>query len=252
MIGAFVQQKQQSPSMRGAVLLEESSTTSKEITSELSASGVTEETINAAQLVLDMYSAVLDSPPLHQLSLSRLSVSELTDLWHKLQSVDPMTHPNIIAPTGQQAQAERWCQYFEQNQGSAAPEHQALMQWEKADGDIAQAAGKRAAILEELEARTQLQRTVSQDIRDLSALEQGVNREYGTMITQLQAWVLQAGAAGVGASPDGLALRDSVAQVREALSTSLTQLTDLINQAVHKRGTVEARQRGWLSWFRLM
>lgn len=229
------------------MLLEESSTTSRESASESSASGVTEETINAAQLVLDMYSAVLDSPPLHQLSLSRLSVSELTDLWHKLQSVDPMTHPNIIAPTGQQAQAERWCQYFEQNQGSAAPEHQALMQWEKADGDIAQAAGKRAAILEELEARTQLQRTVSQDIRDLSALEQGVNREYGTMITQLQAWVLQAGAAGVGVSPDGLALRDSVAQVREALSTSLTQLTDLINQAVHKRSTVEARQRGWLS-----
>jgi len=135
--------------MRGTILLEESATTSKESTSQSSASGVTEETINAAQLVLDMYSAVLDSPPLHQLSLSRLSVSELTDLWHKLQSVDPMTHPNIIAPTGQQAQAERWCQYFEQNQGSAAPQHQALIQWEKADADIAEAAGKRAAILDQ-------------------------------------------------------------------------------------------------------
>jgi len=247
MIQTVAEKKPQPPSMRGAIFLEESSTTSKESESVVSSSGVTEETINAAQLVLDMYSAVLDSPPLHQLSLSRLSVSELTDLWHKLQSVDPMTHPNIIAPTGQQAQAERWCQYFEQNQGSAAPQHQALMQWEKADTDISEAAGKRAAILEELEARTQLQRTVTQDIRDLSALLQGVDREYGTMTNQLQAWVLQAGAAGVGSTPDGLALRDSVSQVREMLSTSLTQLNDLINQAVHKRSTVESRQRAWLS-----
>jgi hypothetical protein len=247
MIRKAAEKKTQTPSMRGAILLEESSSTSKESVSEMSSSGVTEETINAAQLVLDMYSAVLDSPPLHQLSLSRLSVSELTDLWHKLQSVDPMTHPNIIAPTGQQAQAERWCQYFEQNQGSAAPQHQAMIQWEKADGEIADAAGKRAAILEELEARTQLQRTVSQDVRDLSALLQGVDREYGTMIDQLQSWVLQAGSLGVGVSAEGLALRDSVSQVREALSTSLTQLSDLVNQAVHKRSTVEARQRGWLS-----
>merc|ERR1719387_3193829 len=132
-------------------MLEESSSSQRVQEVSSSTAAVTEETINAAQLVLDMYSAVLDSPPLHQLSLSRLSVNELTELWHKLQSVDPMTHPNIIAPTGQQAQAERWCQYFEQNQGSAAPQHQALMQWEKADTDISEAAGKRAAILEELE-----------------------------------------------------------------------------------------------------
>merc|ERR1719316_1620277 len=220
LIQAAAKPKLQPPSMRGTVLLEESSTVNKESVSELSASGVTEETINAAQLVLDMYSAVLDSPPLHQLSLSRLSVSELTDLWHKLQSVDPMTHPNIIAPTGQQAQAERWCQYFEENQQATAPEHAAKVQWEKAESEIADAAAKRAAILEELDARTQLQRTVSQDVRDLSALAKGVHREYGAMIAQLQAWVQKAGT--IAASAEGLALRDAVAAAREALSTSET------------------------------
>lgn len=227
-------------------MLEESSSSQRVQEVSSSAAGVTEETINAAQLVLDMYSAVLDSPPLHQLSLSRLSVSELTDLWHKLQSVDPMTHPNIIAPTGQQAQAERWCQYFEENQQATAPEHAAKVQWEKAESEIADAAAKRAAILEELDARTQLQRTVSQDVRDLSALAKGVHREYGAMIAQLQAWVQKAGAQGYAMTADGLALRDAVAAAREALSTSETEMGDLIRAAISKRSAVGAHQQAWL------
>lgn len=231
------------------LLFEESSTRQKTSASGTAGSAVTEETINAAQMVLDMYAAVLDSPPLHQLSLSRLSVSELTELWHKLQAVDPMTHPNIIAPTGQQAQAERWCQYFDQNQGSAAPEKAAKVQWEKADAEIADAAGKRASVLEELEARTQLQRTVSQDVRDLTALSQGVRREYGSMVDQMQEWLgsARAGIQGLAGSSDGLALRDAIAAASNELATAQTEMGDLILAAIKKRSAVELRQRGWLS-----
>merc|ERR1719421_613395 len=75
----------------------------------------TEEQARAASLVLDAYSTALDSPPLHQLSLSRIGLAQLRDLWKKLQAVDPMKYPNAAAPAGKQAQAERWCEYFEKN-----------------------------------------------------------------------------------------------------------------------------------------
>merc|ERR1719327_664392 len=120
-------------------LLEKSSSATSE-------AGESEERINVASLVLDAYSDILASPPLHKLSLSHLDTPQLQSLWDKLQAVDPMTHQKVAG--GQKAQAEQWCQYFEKNQQSASQVLKDTQKWEQAQSESAVAASMRTAVME--------------------------------------------------------------------------------------------------------
>merc|ERR1719161_3240317 len=145
-------------------LLEKSSSAETE-------AGESEERISVASLVLDAYSDTLASPPLHQLSLSRLDTPQLENLWDKLQAVDPLTHHKAAA--GQKAQAEQWCQYFEKNQQSAGQVLKDTQKWEQAESETAAAASLRTAVIEEKQVREQLLGTLAQDRQTLTSLLKG-------------------------------------------------------------------------------
>merc|ERR1712232_750869 len=88
----------------------------------------------------------------------------------QLHAADPMNSPNKVTGTGKEAQAERLCFYFEKNEQSAAPIHQALAHLENATNALIVSQSNRAAIAEEVSARTQLQKTMQSDIQNLNVL----------------------------------------------------------------------------------
>eukprot|EP00411_Alexandrium_monilatum_P054927 CAMPEP_0175437836 /NCGR_PEP_ID=MMETSP0095-20121207/55693_1 /TAXON_ID=311494 /ORGANISM="Alexandrium monilatum, Strain CCMP3105" /LENGTH=395 /DNA_ID=CAMNT_0016737557 /DNA_START=60 /DNA_END=1247 /DNA_ORIENTATION=- len=141
---------------------------------------------SVANIVLEQYSKVLRSQTLQKLARAKLSQPKLAELWQRLQKVDPLTHPGAAATAGKhQAQAERWCQYFLQNEQSASPVHRAVAQVEKDGNAFAESVSQRAAMAEEKSARQQLLRTVKEDVNSLSALLNATRQEENTSALDL-------------------------------------------------------------------
>jgi len=220
-------------------LLEKSSSTASE-------AGESEERKSVASLVLDAYSDILASPPLHQLSQSRLDTPQLKKLWEKLQAVDPMTHQKVA--DGQKAQAETWCTYFEKNQKSAGQVLQETKKWEQAESETAAAASLYTANMEEKQVREQLLGTLAQDTQVLTALLQGEQHAFHDAAAQIQGWIQRADAellSSMGA--EGMALHQSASDALNALSNAQTEMADVLELAIRKRGAVEANQKALLA-----
>lgn len=121
--------------------------------------------MQAGNAVLAQYAQTLQSKALQQLVQAKLSPPKLAALFQKLQSVDPLNHPSHSSE-----QAEQACLFFEDNAQSAAPVTQAAFKVEKGSNDVAEALSHQSALLEEMSARTQLQRTMEQDVSSLTTL----------------------------------------------------------------------------------
>lgn len=220
-------------------LLEKSSSTASE-------AGESEERKSVASLVLDAYSDILASPPLHQLSQSRLDTPQLKKLWEKLQAVDPMTHQKVA--DGQKAQAETWCTYFEKNQKSAGQVLQETKKWEQAESETAAAASLYTANMEEKQVREQLLGTLAQDTQVLTALLQGEQHAFHDAAAQIQGWIQRADAELLSVmGAEGMALHQSASDALNALSNAQTEMADVLELAIRKRGAVEANQKALLA-----
>lgn len=214
--------------------------------SAASQAGESEERISVASLVLDAYSDILASPPLHQLSLSHLDTPQLQSLWDKLQAVDPMTHQKVAG--GQKAQAEQWCQYFEKNQQSASQVLKDTQKWEAAESEAAVAASLRTAVMEEKQVREQLLGTLAQDRQVLTGLLQGEEHAFSDTAAQLQKWIQRADKelfSSTGA--DGLSLHEAAADALNVLTNAQTEMADVLELTIRKRGAVEANQKALLA-----
>jgi len=124
----------------------------------------------ARDAVLQQYAEVLHSKQLQLLAHAHLAPAKLAALWKRLQTVDPLRNATAASSKGKQAQAEQWCTYFEQNEQTAAPVRQAIAQVEKTSSELVQMKSQSAAIAEEVDARTQLQKTVERDVQSVTSL----------------------------------------------------------------------------------
>lgn len=190
--------------------------------------------ISAANAVLEHYAQVLQSPSLKQLAKAKLSPQKLAALWGRLQAVDPLTHPTLPSSQGKQAQAEQWCLYFQRNEQSATPMHKAIAQLEDDSNAFAEATSQRAALAEEINARTQLQKTVEQDVRSLTALltqvqwqENATGQEAAQAKTRLKAEQrAPSSLLDLGAATDGL--REGNEELADALQAVLQQRVQVL------------------------
>jgi hypothetical protein len=230
----------QKPAKKSSInLLEKSSSATSE-------AGESEERISVASLVLDAYSDALASPPLHKLSLSRLDTPQLKNLWDKLQAVDPMTHPK--AAGGQKAQAEQWCQYFEKNQQSAGQVLKDTQKWEQAESETAVATSLRTAVMEEKQVREQLLGTLAQDRQVLTSLLQGEQHAFKDAAAQVQKWIQRADSEIFSAAgAEGLALHQAAVDALNVIVNAQTEMSDMLELTISKRGTVEANQKALLA-----
>lgn len=191
---------------------------------------------DAASVVLEEYAGVLHSKQLQHLARARLGRAKLAALWEKLHAMDPLLHPEVSASHSKKVQqAEQWCQYFQRNEQSAAPVHQAVAKLENATNQLAEAASRRSALVEEVDARTQLQKTVMQDVQSLTALLK-VAREGQDTASLLQAGRGEAAAAGgvAGAAAELEALGSAAADLRAGHD----ELLDTLEAVMRKRGLV--------------
>jgi len=194
---------------------------------EASAYTVDMARLTAATTVLEQYAEVLKSKPLHQLAKAKLSPPKLLALYQQLRNVDPLVGKPV--PTqGKQAQAEQMCKYFQEHMKSASPIQKAVSLVETASNKLAESVSRRAALLEEIDARTQLQRTMEQDMSSLNTL--ALLAKQGEDTSALQALGKQlTGAAAM-----------AVGSAAEGVEGGHAELKDLLDLAVEKR-TLETK-----------
>lgn len=185
----------------------------------------------AATTLLEQYAEVLKSKPLRQLAKAKLSRPKLEALFNQLRKVDPLVSKTAVVAPGKQAKAEQMCKYFQEHMQAAAPVQKAVSLIEGSSNELAESVSRHAALLEEIDARTQLQRTMEQDISSLTTLaglaKQG---EDTSALMQLGNQLTGAAASAVEASAEG---------VQEAHS----ELKDLFDMALQKRQAVLDAQR---------
>lgn len=207
-------------------------------TSFLESSAVREDSsrIKVASTVLDQYSDVLRSKPLRQLAKAKLSPVKLQALYQQLKNVDPLAGSGIVLVQGKQARAEQMCQYFQDHVQVAAPVQKAVALVETASNELAESVSRRAAILEEIDARTQLQKTMEQDITSLNTLA-GLAKQ-GEDATALEALGKQlSGAAATALGSSAGELKQAHAEMKDMLDLALrkrsaalqVQLKKLVN-----------------------
>jgi len=189
---------------------------------------------------------VLRSPSLKQLARAKLSPPRIAGLWQRLQTMDPLTHPDAAPPPGKrEAQAEQWCQYFETHAQAATPVHNAVVQAEKSSNELAEAEARHAASKEEVAARTQLQRTLEQDVRSLTALLNATQQERAALgLRPVQdALDKEAASAAKGSAKELMDVDEAVQSIRD----SHVELVDLLHAALQKRTVALQAQRSKLS-----
>lgn len=181
-----------------------------------------------ATTMLQEFADVFQSKALHQLAKAQLDMPKLMALYQKLQAVDPSRHPGTMLK-GKQGEALRWCTFFESNEQSATPLHATKSQAEKAADDLAEAATRRAAILEEVAARTQLEKTVAQDMRGLSSLLEIVRVPQDASLVQRQ--LVDQGFSGAD---------EATIEVTMGVGAAGAEIEDVVQAAMKKRKEVQA------------
>jgi len=202
---------------------------------ETSASSIDAARMAAASAVLDQYAEVLKSKPLRQLAKAKLSPPKLEALFQQLRNVDPLVGKKPAVLQGKQAQAEQMCKYFQEHMQAAAPVQKAVSLVEAASNQLAESVSRRAALLEEIDARTQLQRTMEQDMSSLTTLASLAKQgEDTSALDALGKQLTGAAAMAVGASAEGV-------------EESHAELKDLLDLALQKRAAVLLAQKSKLA-----
>jgi hypothetical protein len=152
---------------------------------------------SAAGALVAQYAEALQSDSLKKLVSSKLSAARLIDALKHLQPA-----PTPVAGK-QQAQAEKWCRYFQANAQSATPVRSAITQAERATAELAEATAARSAGKQEAAAQAQLQRTVEQDVQGITAMVNATEQESAyfkvhPVSDNLGALAVEAGRAGLG------------------------------------------------------
>jgi len=200
----------------------------------------------AAVLVMQQYGLALKSQTLQKLALAqdKLTAQKLRALWQRLQAVDPLAHAGAPSSAhGKQAQAEQWCLYFQSHEASAAPLRRAAARWEVASGALDEATSQRAALVEEVEARTQLKRTVEQDVQGLSAQLNASHRSWEASHLE-QAAEKAISAADQGGAPEARGTLLELGAAAEGLHAARAELEDALGAALRQRsGQLEAQGR---------
>merc|ERR1719329_453122 len=178
--------------------------------------------MQAADALLAQFAQTLQSKPLQQLVQAKLSPPKLSALFQKLQGVDPLKHPSHSSE-----QAEEACLFFEDNAQSASPVTQSAVKVEAASNDVAEALSHQSALLEEMSARTQLQRTMEQDVSSLTTLLKTARQGQDVSgLTTAEAQLDKQGRASAGAE---LAVAAGGVQAAHA------ELADLLELTLQKR-----------------
>merc|ERR1719311_466757 len=200
--------------------------------------------ITTATAMLQQFADVLQSKALHQLAKAHLTLPKIAALFRKLDGVDPMAHSKGF-PKDKTGDALRWCQYFESKKMTVPPAlHVAMLQADQAADELAKTATQHAAILEEVDARTQLHNTVRQDqesLRSLLQVVQHFSEASGTAAAQREMK-----ARGGDAAAMSLAEIQAVDMVGDARS----ELDDVVGAAVRKRAEVQAAQKASIAKLR--
>merc|ERR1719329_424958 len=187
--------------------------------------------LQAANAVLAQYAQSLQSKPLQQLVQAKLSPPKLAALFQKLQSVDPLKHPSHSSE-----QAEQACLFFEDNAQSAAPVTQTAFKVERGSNDVAEALSHQSALLEEMSARTQLQRTMEQDVSSLTTLLKTARQGQDVSgLNTAEAQLDKQGRTSTGAE---------LAVAADGVQSAHAELADLLEMALQKRSLALKTQEG--------
>jgi len=186
-----------------------------------------------ASTVLAQYAEVLQSRPLKQLAKAQLKPQKLRALYQQLSNVDPLSAKAPTQAQGRQAQAEKMCNYLESHMQAAAPVQKALTLLQNADNELGTFLASQAAIQEEADARTQLEKTVAQDVSNLKALK-GVGKQGADSFPfrLAEKSMSVATAADVGASFANI--EGAHAEVQDLLDTVLQKRTAVL-QSQHQK-----------------
>jgi len=197
--------------------------------------------VSAAHGLLQQYADVLKSTALRQLAQAKPSPPKLAALSKRLSAVDPLVHPGASTSLKREQQAEQWCLYFEKHQQSVAPMQKALAQLEEANVQFSNISSQRAAVAEEVDARTQLEKAVEQDLQGLSSMLALLQRaEDGPSFSAQEAQ--SASAAPEPPAKALLNLGEAVASWR----SSHMELVDIIRAALRSRSITLGAQRARL------
>lgn len=173
-----------------------------------------------ASTILEQYSDVLKSKPLRQLAQAKLSPLKLQALYQQLRNVDPLAGTGVILAQGKQARAEQMCNYFQEHVQLASPVQQAASLVETTSDELAESVSRRAALLEEIDARTQLQKTMEQDVSSLTVLASLAKQgEDASALDALEKQLTGAAATAVGASAGEL--KGAHAEMKDLLDLAL-------------------------------
>jgi hypothetical protein len=192
----------------------------------------------AATTLLQKYADNLKSTALAQAVKAKPTVEKLEALLQKLQATDPLEHG--VPPVAEhkvgahREQAEEWCAYFQQHAASAEPLRRAVSAAENATDALEEADARNAALIEESEARTQMQKTVEQDVKSLKEL---LSAEQEGLTTSSLDHLVEGGATAAVAQ---------AAEATEGLRSAHKQLGEVLGSMLRQRSAVAEDQKAKL------
>lgn len=204
--------------------------------------GLSSSRAEAANAVLEQYAEVLDSQPLHRLAAAHLGADKIVALSRSLEAVDPMKSSPKDAVHGENADQEKYCLNFLQNAEAVVSLPQAIALVEKSTDELSESTAKRAALAEEVAARTQLQKTMEQDVQSLSAMLAVVRKaqdmsKVESAESDLAAHAVQGAGKALG----------EFGEAAGELQAAHSELEDSLQSALEERQAVLAWQQGKLS-----
>jgi hypothetical protein len=206
---------------------------------EASSVAVDSSRIAVASAVLEQYSEVLRSRPLQQLAKAKLSPVKLQELYQQLRNVDPLAGSVTILAQGKQARAEQMCKYFQNHVQVAGPVQKTVSLVEVASNELAESVSRRAALLEEIDARTQLQKTMEQDTASLTMLANLAKKgEDASGLEALEKQLTGVEANAIGASTGEL--KEAHAELKDLLDLSLRKRTAALQDQREKLSQLQS------------
>jgi len=124
--------------------------------------------VDTATVLLKTFAEALDSSALKTVAQVPLTAEKLSDVSKTLK--DSAAKDSGAKQSKKQVRAQKWCSYFQKHAATSTPLKKAVGEAEAAAELVSEAVVARNALQEEADARSQLQRTVAQDVQGLMQL----------------------------------------------------------------------------------
>jgi len=196
---------------------------------ERSSTTVETSTLDATSLLLEQYGTALGSQPLLQLARSRLSVSKLKNLWHKVQSVD--THSLHDARSKKEA---TWCRDF-QRTADAQAQKLRIAQREAAE-ELLQVKSQHTVLEQEVAAADQILRMLDAGTQQMRDLQDRVQHQFDST-SQLLAKVDHEASSG------SKKIIKSIGHLQGDVETSNAEFVDIVGTVLARRTTAEEARK---------